>query len=194
MSFIGRIRRALPTPARLKQIPGFGWLGNFLARRPWLLAISRRRVARGIGVGLAVGVIPLPTQMLMAALCAVPFRANVGAAVAATWITNPLTAGPIWALSGWFGSFLVETSIAEAWEMTQAAAAELDEILPWWDVAREWVLAIGKPVLVGLPITGLVLGFTAWGLVSALWAFEVRRRRGLRLRARSVAALRQPQN
>lgn len=193
MSLIGRIRRALPTPSGLKQTPGLGWLGSYLARRPWLLAVSRRRVARGIGVGLAVGVIPLPTQMLMAALCAVPFRANVGAAVAATWLTNPLTAGPIWALSGWFGSFLVEAPIAEAWEMTQAAAS-LDEILPWREVTQQWIVAVGKPVLVGLPITGALLGVSAWLLVSAAWSLEVRRRRGLRLRARSAAALQQPQS
>ena len=92
-------RRILPHPDTLSQTKGLRWLGHYLAPRPWLWVAHRRRVAMGVAVGLAVGVVPLPTQMVLAAVAAIACRANVAAAVAATWLTNPLTLVPIWSLA-----------------------------------------------------------------------------------------------
>ncbi|HEX2012276.1 MAG TPA: DUF2062 domain-containing protein, partial [Roseateles sp.] len=55
-------RRILPRPDTLAQTPGLRWLGHYLAPRPWLWVAHRRRVALGAALGLAMGVIPLPTQ------------------------------------------------------------------------------------------------------------------------------------
>ena len=45
--------------------------------------------------------------MAAAMLAAVALNANVAAAAAATWLTNPFTMAPIWALAAFLGSFVV---------------------------------------------------------------------------------------
>lgn len=175
-------KRLLPSPESLEQTRGLRWLGQYLRDRPWLWVAHRRRVALGAGVGLAVGVIPLPTQMLLAALVAIGCRANVAAAIAATWLTNPLTLVPIWSLAIFLGRQVlgVHGPISPPQELT------LDWRDPgsWWPVASEWLSQLGAPLLVGLPFAGVVLGAALYVVVYIGWWAVIRleRRRRLRLR------------
>ena len=81
-----------------------------LRHRPWWKSITkpvanrqlwipcRDTVAHGLAIGLFFSLIPIPFQMLPAALVAIRAKANIPFAMAACWITNPLTTGPIlWA-------------------------------------------------------------------------------------------------
>src|SRR5258706_12427559 len=70
------------------------WLGH-----PRLWHMHRRGVALGIAIGLVTGLIPGPGQMLAALLIAVTLRANILAAMFATWYTNPLTFVPLYLLA-----------------------------------------------------------------------------------------------
>ena len=75
-----------------------------LRDRPWWRTISRPianralwipcrdSVANGLAIGLFFSMMLMPLQMLPAALIAMRSRANVPFAMAACWITNPLTA------------------------------------------------------------------------------------------------------
>ena len=78
-----------------------------LLRHPELWHVERRgmRVATAIGVGCAW--IPLPVQMLVAVLLAIPMRANVPIAVATTFVTNPLTVGPMFYYSFKLGAWIL---------------------------------------------------------------------------------------
>jgi uncharacterized protein (DUF2062 family) len=67
-----------------------------LFAHPSLWHPNRRSVPRGVAVGLFVGLILPVGQIFIAALLAVPSRANVPAAAAATFISNPVTFGPIY--------------------------------------------------------------------------------------------------
>ena len=78
---------------RVKHIRGT-WLHRRLGDRlfrPDLWHPTRRRFAGGMAVGAFFAMIPAPGQTLGAALIAYFTRVNVPAAVAATWISNPLT-------------------------------------------------------------------------------------------------------
>lgn len=89
-----------------------------MRRRPWLRKIlrpifdrelwhpCRDTVATGLAIGLFVSMLPIIGQMILAAIGAVRFRANVPIAIAACWITNPLTQLPIWIFQESFGDFL----------------------------------------------------------------------------------------
>jgi uncharacterized protein len=66
----------------------------------------RDTVASGLAIGLFVSQLPIPGQMLLAALGSVRFRANVPFALAACWVTNPLTQLPIMLFQERFGDFL----------------------------------------------------------------------------------------
>jgi len=179
-------RRLLPTPEFLSRTRGLGWLGGYLRERPWLWVAHRRRVALGAAVGLAVGVIPLPTQMVLAALAAIAVRANVAAAIAATWLTNPLTLVPIWGLAIFLGRQVL--GIHGPISAPRELALDWSEPGSWWPAVAQWFAELGTPLLVGLPLAGVVLGAALYLIIYfAWWAVILRERKK---RARSAAALR----
>lgn len=77
-----------------------------LRHRPWWQKVSkplfhrslwvpcRDSVATGLAIGLFFSMMLMPFQSLPAAIIAMRMRANVPFAMAACWITNPLTAAP----------------------------------------------------------------------------------------------------
>jgi len=179
-------RRILPHPDVLAKTPGLRWLGNYLGPRPWLWVAHRRRVALGAGLGLAVGVIPLPTQMPLAAAAAILFRGNVTAAVAATWVTNPFTLVPIWRLAIFLGR-LVSGHEGPIAAIATPEMLALDWTHPdtWLPSLWLWVQALGAPLLIGLPLAGLMLGSLLYLLVYIAWWAVIRGERWRRLRERA---------
>ncbi|UXH77213.1 DUF2062 domain-containing protein [Roseateles amylovorans] len=177
-------KRLLPSPESLSQTPGLRWLGAYLRERPWLWVAHRRRVALGAALGLAVGVIPLPTQMLMAAVVAIACRANVAAAIAATWLTNPLTLVPIWGLAIFLGRQVlgVHGPISAPSEL----ALDWGEPGSWWPAVSQWLSQLGAPLLVGLPLAGAVLGTALYIVVYLGWWAVIRMERRRRLREREL--------
>jgi uncharacterized protein len=89
-----------------------------LNKHPWLAAIvapifnrelwhpCRESVATGLGIGLFVAMLPIPGQMILAALGAMKMRANVAIAIASCWVTNPISQLPIMLFQERFGDFL----------------------------------------------------------------------------------------
>jgi uncharacterized protein (DUF2062 family) len=87
---LGKYLRHLPRP---KQFRGT-WLhrccgDRLLASELW--TPTRQRFAAGLAVGAFFAMIPVPFQMLAAALIAYITRVNIPIAVAATWISNPFS-------------------------------------------------------------------------------------------------------
>lgn len=78
-----------------------------LRHRPWWIKISRPlfdrslwvpcrdSVAAGLSIGLFFSMMLIPFQMIPASILAMRARANVPFAIAACWVTNPITAGPV---------------------------------------------------------------------------------------------------
>lgn len=63
---------------------------------PRLWRMNRRSVPRGVALGLFVGVIMPFMHTVIAALLAVPARANIAVAAAVTLLINPLTIPPMY--------------------------------------------------------------------------------------------------
>jgi uncharacterized protein len=55
----------------------------------------RDTVASGMAIGLFFSMMLMPFQMVPAAILAIRVKANVPFAMAACWLTNPVTAGPV---------------------------------------------------------------------------------------------------
>ena len=181
--FKRRLRRWLPTAQTLEQTRGFAWLGHYFREHPRLWVLHRRGVALGVALGLGIGVIPLPLQMPAAMLAAVFLKANVAAAAAATWLTNPFTMVPIWGLAAYLGSFLVghdgpkaPTPAMDAWQWHAPQT--------WTAALSEQVASWGPALLVGFPLAGLLLGITSYALVYWTWAILIRLERRRRLARR----------
>jgi uncharacterized protein len=78
-----------------------------LWHRPWWRTLARplfhrslwvpcaTTVSTALSIGLFFSMLPIPFQMLAAALVAMRFRANIPFAMAACWVSNPFTQVPI---------------------------------------------------------------------------------------------------
>ncbi|MFA5554821.1 MAG: DUF2062 domain-containing protein [Phycisphaerae bacterium] len=87
-----------------------------------LWKINRRSIAGGLSLGLFVAFTPsIPFQMIIAAFGAIYFKVNLPIALAACWVTNPLTAVPIYTAAWKFGRYIVENimPVKEALEVYQ---------------------------------------------------------------------------
>ena len=67
-------------------------------------------MAGGAALGVFLAFIPVPIQMLIAAPLAFLFQVNLPVALAATWVSNPLTLAPILLLAYKVGSLLLGES------------------------------------------------------------------------------------
>lgn len=89
-SRIGRYLRHLP---RAKHIRGT-WIHRVFGDRLFANELwhpTGQKFAAGMAIGAFFALIPLPVQMIAAALTAFFFRANIPAAIAGTWLSNPFT-------------------------------------------------------------------------------------------------------
>ena len=68
---------------------------------------TEHQIAFGVAIGLVVGFTPtMGFQMVMAAFIATLLRANRVTAIISLWITNPLTAVPIYGFCYWVGYWI----------------------------------------------------------------------------------------
>lgn len=89
-SKLGRYLRHLP---RAKHIRGT-WIHRIFGDRLFANELwhpTGQKFAAGMSIGAFFALMPLPVQMIAAALTAFFFRANIPAAIAGTWVSNPFT-------------------------------------------------------------------------------------------------------
>jgi hypothetical protein len=136
-----------------------------------LWRMNRRSLPRGVALGLFVGVIIPFMHMVIAAILAIPLRANVAVAAAVTWVVNPLTIPPLYYAAYRIGSWelhhdatLVNPAAAERF------SSELSRLL-------FWVHQASGPIAVGvLTIAAVVASIGYFGSAVA-WRFILRGRR-----------------
>ena len=155
------------------------WLGH-----PALWSLNRRSVPGAVAIGLFCGLIPGPFQMLGSLLLAVPLRQNVPVALIVTLYTNPFTIVPLYVVAYHFGAALLpEASAPVAMPMFEMDWSD------WIGSAHallDWMLALGKPLAVGLvalavtlAVAGYVLTRVAWRL-HVVYSWRKRKERGAR--------------
>ncbi len=74
-----------------------------------LWKLDKRSVAGGLSLGLFVAFMPtIGVQMILVAFGAIFFKISLPIALAACWVTNPLTAFPIYTAAWQLGKYLLE--------------------------------------------------------------------------------------
>lgn len=153
------LRRWLPDPAALRANRSLRWMGPLLDR-PWLWHVNRSSISRGLAIGMFFGVLVPLGQELVAAVVAIGLRANLPAAVLATFISNPLTTPVILLAAYHAGSAVLGEPTA-----LPALAENTDWI--------EKIGAMGEPLLVGLALLAIASAvFTYFG-VQLVWRIGV---------------------
>jgi uncharacterized protein (DUF2062 family) len=134
---------------------------------PLLWRMTRRSVPRGVALGLFVAVIIPVMHTAIAAILAIPARANVAVAALFTLLVNPLTIPPLYYAAYRIGSWelhhdaaLVNPSDAERF------SSELSRLL-------FWVHQASGPIAVGvltIAVSAAILGYLGSALVWRFWA------------------------
>lgn len=161
-----RIQRYLPNPERLRSSRWLRWLGPALHhRRLWHL--SRRGVAMGVAIGMFFGLLIPFGQIAAAAILALMLRANLPAAVAATFVSNPLTFAPVYYLAYRIGEVL--TGHPTLPDGALLPMAEADGLLAWLGAWWQHVRGMGKPLILGLAVMSVTGSLLSYAVISGTW-------------------------
>ncbi|MGB1260974.1 MAG: DUF2062 domain-containing protein, partial [Akkermansiaceae bacterium] len=136
-----------------------------IRKRPWLTALTRPlfsrdlwqpcrfTIAGGLSIGLFCAMLPIPFQMLLAALASMRARVNIPIAMAACWVSNPFTQIWIWLSQERLGDWIRSKSDSHMLHMFDFERRVLD--------------------LVTLNIASFIVGFLAMGVILSLLAYPI---------------------
>ena len=158
--FLGKLLPHHESVKANRWLKPFGsWLQN-----QYLWRLHRRSVAGGVAVGLFCGLIPGPLQMVCATLMAVLLRVNLPVALFATLYTNPFTIVPLYLLAYRIGIWVSGAQLHDV----PLAFPSLHAAGLW-----SWLVGLGKPLLMGLPLLALSLAITGYFAVRIVWRMVV---------------------
>jgi uncharacterized protein (DUF2062 family) len=160
------LRRHIPTRETIGQYRLLRPFARHL-RQSALWRMHRRSVPRAVALGLAVGVIIPIMHMFVAALLAIPLRANIAVAAATTLLINPLTIPPMYYAAYRIGSWELRHDAAVINpDAAERVSGELGRILFWIHEASG-PIALG--VLTLAAIAALV-GYLVTAIVWRIWS------------------------
>ncbi|MBN1514885.1 MAG: DUF2062 domain-containing protein [Phycisphaerae bacterium] len=169
-------------------------------RRQWRNLIYRRilhaddtphRIALGVAVGLFVAFTPLlGFQMLIALSLAALIRANKTVTIPMVWITNPVTALPIYGSCWWLGRWILTGSFSgdpSQFESILGVPPEYSGLgalthlheAEFWKYLAGLILSLGVELWVGCLVAGVVSAAIGY-FVSRRVIIVYRRRRAAR--------------
>lgn len=171
------LRAHAPSRERLEQNRHLRPFAHLIFRSE-LWRMNRRSVPRGVALGLFVGVMIPFAHFVVAMFVAVFVRANIPAAMAATFIGFPVIYVVIVALAYKIGEWLLHIDamtgiqpISETMQQTQT-----DHLL-------QQITGAGLDTALGLFVIASVLALVGYGLTSVFWRLWVARKRRQRVEA-----------
>ena len=126
-----------------------------------LWGIRRRTVVPAFSLGLFVAYFPFPGHPLFAALLALLMRINIPVAALTTFVSNPVTMGPMYFLA-------YRTGLSLLGMQPQPFAFELS--IDW--VMQRFV-TIWQPMLVGCVLLGSLLSLAGYIGLDILWRASI---------------------
>lgn len=166
---IGSFKRKLPTR---EWVARNRWMRPFARHllRPDLWRLNRRSVPRAVAVGLLIAPIVPVAHTMVAALAAVPTRANLVIAATVTWLINPFTIPPFY-----YAAYLVGTAMLRLDTMTPAphvAHGATGQASHW----AEWLLAKSGPLALGTLVMAVVIAAAGYLVSSFVWRWSIGRK------------------
>ncbi len=156
------IKKYLPDHQTIKEHKFLKLFGSLL-HDPNLWHLNRHSASGAFGIGLFFAFWPVPFQMWLSALAAIPLRVNLPLSVATVWITNPLTMPTIFYGAYKVGSITLGTSM-------QDFTFELS-----WTWLVNSIGTIGPAFLLGCLICSVFFGVLGYLIMNAVWRLSVSR-------------------
>ena len=154
------IKKYLPHPHLVIKNPVIKKLGPSL-QDPGLWHINRRSVSGAFALGIFLAFVPVPFQMVLAAIAAILFRVNILIAVSTVWITNPITIPPIFFFCYKLGAWLLDTPPGHF---------RFELSFHW--LANE-LSAIWQPFLLGCFVVACISSMISFGMVRLAWRLHI---------------------
>lgn len=126
-----------------------------------LWGIRRKTVVPAFALGLFVAFMPTPGHTLIGALLALALRINIPVAALSTWVSNPLTMGPMYYFAYRFGAKLLGRPV-------KPFSFELS-----WDWLAHTFVTIWQPMLLGCVLLGGALAVVGYFSLDLLWRFSI---------------------
>jgi len=154
------IRKVLPSHESVLSNRHVARFGPRL-QHPNLWHLNRRSVAGGVAAGLFAGLIPgsNPVQFTAGALLAIAFHVNLPLAVLVTLYSNPFTIVPLYYAAFRLGQLILLQSGDAPPEIA-------------WSI--DWLLSVGKPLVIGVPLLAVLLAVVSYFLIDWAWQISVR--------------------
>lgn len=154
------IKRVIPHPTRITESPTLRRLGPRL-QDPGIWHINRRSVSGAVALGLFCAFVPVPSQMILAAIGAILFRVNILISVPVVWISNPITIPPMFYFCYRVGAWLLD------WESSNFA---FELSFDWLanELQHSW-----QPFLLGCFVVGAISALIGFIGVRALWRYLI---------------------
>ncbi|PPC74140.1 DUF2062 domain-containing protein [Pokkaliibacter plantistimulans] len=168
------LKRFIPQPAELKKHRSLRWLGELLDG-PNIWHLTRGSVSRACFVGIFCAFLPMPFQMVVAAVFSILCRSNMPLSVALVWLTNPVTMPPVFYFCYRIGAWMLnmEPVHFSFSALTSGLGSSLKNI---WE-----------PLLAGSLTCGIVFGCLSYLLMQGFWQWSVRRNWAARIAKRKAA-------
>ena len=135
-----------------------------------LWRLTRRSVPRAVALGLFVGILIPVMHTAIAAILAIPTRANIAIAAAFTLVVNPLTMPPLYYAAYRVGTWelhhdarLVDPAAAER------VSGELSRLL-------FWVHEASGPIALGVLSIAAATAIVGYLAASVVWTFHLKRK------------------
>lgn len=154
------LKKYFPTPEQIRSSESLRFLGTLL-HDPNLWHLNRRSVAGAFAVGLFVCYIPIPMQMLMAAILAIVFRVNMPISASLVWVTNPVTIPPMFYMAYAVGAWVMDVKV-------QSFAFEFSFDWLFLELGSRW-----RPFLLGCLIMASLLSLLGFLLVRLFWRLHL---------------------
>ena len=130
-------------------------------QEPSLWHINRRSCSVAVALGMFCAFLPVPFQMLIAAVGAILIRVNILIAVPTVWVSNPITIPPMF-----YFCYLIGVEILQ-----------LEPEHFTFELSFEWLVAeldaVWQPLLLGCFAVGAVSALGSFLLVRILWHLHI---------------------
>jgi uncharacterized protein len=122
-----------------------------------LWGVRRKTVLPAVAWGVFVAFLPIPGHVLAGVLGSLILRCNIPVAALATFISNPLTIGPIYYFCYRVGAKLLGLTPGEF------------DIELSFDWLSSTFLSIWQPLLLGCVLVGAIAALIAYVLLDVIW-------------------------
>jgi uncharacterized protein (DUF2062 family) len=184
--FWANFRRWVTNQLPRRETIGNNWLLRPFARQlsqPNLWHLNNRSIPRAVAIGLGVGMIIPFMHMILAALLAIPARANVAVAAACTLVVNPLTIPAMYYAAYKIGRWELRQETIVDPSSAVHISGELSRMLFWVHEASG-PIALG---IITMALGAATVGYVVSALLWRLWvASKWRERRQVRRAQRTA--------